>query len=56
MNTAWFVYYGRKLGMTSAEVWACPMGEMLDMLACMQIENGAEPKRYATMDDLFALK
>lgn len=30
--------------MVPAEVMGCPYGEMLDMIACMAIQNGAEPK------------
>lgn len=52
LNTTWFLYFGRKLGMTEAQVLSCPLGRMLDYMACMQIENGANQKVYLDMDDL----
>ena len=52
LNTTWFLYYGRKLGMTEHEVLNCPLGRMLDYMSCMQIENGADQKIYAELDDL----
>ena len=38
--------------MSRNEILSCPIGEMRDMIACMQICNGASPVVYATMDDL----
>lgn len=38
--------------MTEAQVLSCPLGRMLDYMACMQIENGANQKVYLDMDDL----
>ena len=38
--------------MTEHQVLSCPLGRMLDYMACIQIENGANQKFYATMDDL----
>lgn len=52
LNTTWYLYYGRKLGMNEHEVLACPLGRMLDYMACMQIENGANQKVYADIDEL----
>lgn len=52
LNTTWYLYYGRKLGMNEHEVLACPLGRMLDYMACMQIENGADQKVYAGLDEL----
>lgn len=52
LNTTWFLYFGRKLGMTEKQVLSCPLGRMLDYMACMQIENGANQKVYLDMDDL----
>ena len=52
LNTTWYLYYGRKLGMNEHEVLACPLGRMLDYMACMQIENGANQKVYAELDEL----
>jgi hypothetical protein len=52
LNTTWYLYYGRKLGMNEHEVLTCPLGRMLDYMACMQIENGADQKVYAELDEL----
>lgn len=52
LNTTWYLYYGRKLGMNEHEVLACPLGRMLDYMACMQIENGADQKVCAELDEL----
>ena len=42
--------------MSRAEVLSCPVGEMFDYIACMQIQNGARPKTYADMDQLMAIR
>ena len=47
LNGAWFLFYGRKLGMNEHQVHSCPVGRMLDYM-----ENGANQKLYATVDDL----
>ncbi len=46
------MFYGRKLGMNEHQVHSCPVGRMLDYMACMQIENGANQRLYASVDDL----
>lgn len=56
MNTTWLVYMGRKIGMNEEEVLACPLGDLLDYMACMQIENGADQKIYADLDTLAAIR
>lgn len=39
--------------MTRAEIMATPIGEMLDMLDCHAIVNGAEPKAAKrSVDDI----
>ena len=38
--------------MSEPQVLAGPLGQMLDYMACMQIENGADQKVYLDMDDL----
>lgn len=43
----WLLYYGRKLGMQKREILCTSYVEMCDMIACMAIDNGAEPKRKA---------
>lgn len=52
LNTAWFLFYGRKLGMKRSEILSCPYGEMLDYINCVSIQNGAMPKRYGTIREL----
>ena len=42
--------------MNEEEVLACPMGDMLDYMACMQIENGANQRVYAEVDDLAKIR
>ena len=44
MNERWFVYYGLKLGMSKKETMRTGYGEMLDLIDCMAIDNGAEQK------------
>lgn len=53
LNTAWFLYWGRRLGMGKAEILATRVGEMLDMLDCHAIAHGAEPKAAKrSLDDI----
>lgn len=56
INLAWFLFYGRQMGMGRFETLSCPVGEMLDMVACLQISNGAPPKIYGDVDDLMNLR
>lgn len=56
MNAAWFLFYGRQLGMTRVEALSCPVGELLDMMACYAIQNGAKPRVMASIDDLAKLR
>lgn len=44
MNRSWYLYYGRKCGMTKQEIMTTSLGEMSDMISCISIfEGGAEP-------------
>lgn len=46
MNLSWFLFYGRKLGMSKQEIYWTSIGEMLDMISCIAIyEGGAKPKK-----------
>ena len=45
LELAWFLYFGRKLGMSKREILTTRYGEMIDMLNCMAIERGAKPKK-----------
>lgn len=42
--------------MSREEILSCPIGEMRDMIACMQVANGANPVVYADIDDLAKLR
>ena len=44
LNTAWLLYWGRRLGMSRREILATPVGEMLDMMDCNAIAHGAKVK------------
>lgn len=56
MNLAWYLFYGRQLGMSRSEILSCPIGEIADMIACQQIANGAKQKVYADIDDLMKVR
>ena len=44
MNRSWWLYYGRKCGMTKQEIMVTSLGAMSDMVSCVSIfEGGAEP-------------
>lgn len=42
--------------MGRAEILSCPVGEMLDMIACQQIANGASPRVCADIDELMNVR
>lgn len=50
------LYYGRMLGMTKDEIENTRYGEMLDMIACHAIYNGAKPKIKRSMEDVLAMR
>lgn len=55
----WFLYYGRTLGMSKAEILVTTVGEMQDMIACMAIVNGVateKKKRSMNFDDALAMR
>ena len=45
MNRAWYLFYGRKLGMSAQEVMDTTYGEMLDMISCLSIYNGGAEEK-----------
>lgn len=45
LNLAWFLFYGRRLGMSKREILCTTYSEMLDMIACFAIYHGAAPKK-----------
>ncbi|MBP5699949.1 MAG: hypothetical protein J6W71_03765 [Methanobrevibacter sp.] len=53
MNLSWYLFYGRKLGMSKAEILATTTGEMADMMACMAIYSGnMKAKRKQSMESI----
>lgn len=53
----WFLYHGRKFGMSKAEILVTTVGEMGDMMACYMIENGlAKEKKRMSFDDMLSLR
>lgn len=53
MNLSWYLFYGRKLGMSKEEILCTTTGEMSDMLACMAIYSGAmRPKKKLSMETI----
>ena len=51
----WFLYHGRCLGMSKAEIMITTVGEMSDMVACRMIEAGVakEKKPKPTLEQIF---
>lgn len=45
MNESWYLFYGRRLNMSRREILCTKYGEMLDMIACLAIQNGAPEKQ-----------
>ena len=37
---SWYLFFGRKLGMSKQEILVTPFGEMRDMISCLQIYQG----------------
>lgn len=59
MNQTWFHFYGRQMGMTESEVDRMRYGKFLDYLACMNIQNGAKPKKKKkklNFEDIFNMR
>ena len=53
LTTAWFLYWGRRLGMSKQEILSTRLGEMLDMLDCNAIAHGAKVKAAErSLDDI----
>lgn len=53
LTTAWFLYWGRRLGMSRRETLATPVGEILDMMDCNAIAHGAKVKAAErSLDDI----
>lgn len=42
---AWFLFYGRQLGMSKREILVTPFGEMNDMVSCLAIYNGTAKEK-----------
>jgi len=58
LNLSWYLFYGRKLGMSKAEILATTTGEMSDMFACMSIYSGAmrQKKKQSMETILFGMR
>lgn len=41
----WYLFYGRMLHMSRREVLCTRVGEMVDMIACLAIYNGAAEEK-----------
>ena len=55
--TAWLLYWGRRLGMSTREVLHARIGEILDQIDCDAIAHGATPKgRKRSFDELMMLR
>lgn len=50
------MYWGRKFGMNKYEILHTRLGEMLEMIDCHAIANGADPKRQGIRNFDDALK
>lgn len=49
----WFLYQGRKIGMSKREIMVTTVGEMSDMIACMLIEAGVvKEKKKITLEQI----
>lgn len=42
--------------MSRDETLSCPIGEISDLIACLQISKGAKQKVYADVDDLMKVR
>ena len=46
MSRAWYLFYGRRCGMSTQEIMNTRLGEMTDMISCLSVyEGGAELKK-----------
>ena len=53
----WFLYFGRRLGMSKEEILLTDLGEMYDMMACQAvIEGGAEVERTSDFFEILKLR
>ena len=50
------LFYGRMIGMSKREIDITRYGEMLDMIACHAIFNGAKPKTKRSMEDVLSMR
>lgn len=57
MNRSWFLFYGRRCGMTTQEILITTLGEMNDQISCLSIyEGGAEPDEKLSYDQIMSLR
>lgn len=55
--SAWLLYWGRRLGMDKREILHTRIGELLEMIDCHAIANGADPKaQKMSLDEMMKLR
>lgn len=50
MTYTWLTFYGLKLGMSREEIDVARYGEIVDLIACMAIFNGAAEQKKSIKD------
>ena len=57
LTEAWFLYFGRTLGMQREEVLYTPLGEMRDLVNCQSVVSGNYTQiEYGEVDDLARIR
>lgn len=53
----WFLYIGRKIGMSKSEILVTDLGEMYDMMSAQAvIETGAEVDNSSNFFDIISIR
>lgn len=57
MSRSWWLFYGRRCGMSTQEIMNTTYGEMVDMISCLSIyEGGAEQKIRMSYEDVMKMR
>lgn len=57
MSRSWWLFYGRKCGMSKQEIMNTCYGEMVDMISCLSIyEGGAEQQIRMSYEDVMNMR
>lgn len=57
MSRSWWLFYGRRCGMSKQEIMNTTYGEMVDMISCLSIyEGGAEQKVRMSYEDVMKMR